>query len=257
MTVLPPVVCVKVTGHVVRVEMTISVVMISEVVGDVAGDETGRTDVGVVLDATVVTLVVTGIERVSVEPGVWIVAGGEDPAGEDWGPPGRDVTGQMVVEMAIVDVMTVVERAGQLVTCGPQLVMVISLVVNTVDVVKDCEVAGGVIGDVAGELVVGDARVELGAGGVELGVVIGLVVGALEVLGTERAGVVTGLVGGVLYVVGTLLLGVEADELGMLVGKECGAEVDAIVAMVEPGLLLGTLLVEEAVETVDAGVEAD
>ena len=62
--VLPAVVCVKVTGHVVRVEMTISVVMISEVVGDVAGEETGRTEVGMVLDATVVTLLVARIERV-------------------------------------------------------------------------------------------------------------------------------------------------------------------------------------------------
>jgi hypothetical protein len=60
--VLPPVVCVKVTGHVVRVEMTISVVMSSEVVGDVAGEEPGRTDVGVMLDATVGTLLATGIE---------------------------------------------------------------------------------------------------------------------------------------------------------------------------------------------------
>jgi hypothetical protein len=248
--VLPPVVCVKVTGHVVRVEMTISVVMSSEVVGDVAGEEPGRTDVGVMLDATVGTLLATGIEWVSVESGVWIVAGGDDPAGgEDWCSPGRDVIGQIVVEMAIVDVTTVVERAGQLVTSGPQLVIVISLVVNTVDVVKDGEVAGKVVGDVAGELVVGD--------GAELGVVIGLDAGALEALGTERVGVVAGLVAGVVDVLGTVLLGVEAGELGMLVGTELGAEVDAIVAIVKLGVLLGTLLVEEAVETVYAGVEAD
>jgi hypothetical protein len=47
---------------VVRVEMTISVVMSSEGVGDVAGEEPGRTDVGVMLDATVGTLLATGIE---------------------------------------------------------------------------------------------------------------------------------------------------------------------------------------------------
>jgi hypothetical protein len=47
------------------------------------------------------------------------------------------VTGQTVVERAIVEVTTVVEPdpAGQSVTVGPQLVMVNKLVVNTVDVV--------------------------------------------------------------------------------------------------------------------------
>lgn len=38
------------------------------------------------------------------------------------------VTGQIVVETAIIEVMTVVESAGQLVTVGAQLVMVISVV---------------------------------------------------------------------------------------------------------------------------------
>lgn len=68
-----------------------------------------------------------------------------DPAGEDSGEtpvdsgrvavdvlPGAvsvSVTGQTVVEMAIVEVTTVVESAGQLVTEAAQLVMVISLVV--------------------------------------------------------------------------------------------------------------------------------
>lgn len=69
------------TGHVVKVEMTISVVTISEVVGEVAGEDAGRTDVGVVLEGMVVTLLVTGIERVEAEPGVSIVDGGDDPAG--------------------------------------------------------------------------------------------------------------------------------------------------------------------------------
>lgn len=45
------------------------------------------------------------------------------------------VTGHTVVEMAIVEVTTVVESAGQSVTSAAQLVMVISLVVNTVEVV--------------------------------------------------------------------------------------------------------------------------
>lgn len=45
------------------------------------------------------------------------------------------VTGQTVVERAIVEVTTTVDPAGQLVTVGAQLVIVIKLVVNTVEVV--------------------------------------------------------------------------------------------------------------------------
>jgi hypothetical protein len=45
------------------------------------------------------------------------------------------VTGHTVVETAMVEVMTLIELAGQLVTVGAQLVMVISLVVYTVEVV--------------------------------------------------------------------------------------------------------------------------
>jgi hypothetical protein len=61
------------------------------------------------------------------------------------GAPGREgelaaagvvsVTGQTVVETAMVEVTTVVESAGQLVTLAAQLVMVILLVVYTVEVV--------------------------------------------------------------------------------------------------------------------------
>ena len=69
-TVLPPVVWVRVTGHVVRVETITCVVIISEVLGEGAGVEAGRTDVGVALPGVVVTLIVAGTERVSVEPGV-------------------------------------------------------------------------------------------------------------------------------------------------------------------------------------------
>ena len=48
------------------------------------------------------------------------------------------MTGQTVVEIAIVEVTTVVEPspAGQLVTLAAQLVIVISLVVYTVEVVS-------------------------------------------------------------------------------------------------------------------------
>lgn len=59
--VLEPEVVVKVTGHVVRVDTTISVVMISDVLGEGAREDVGNTEVGVVLDRTVVTLLVTGI----------------------------------------------------------------------------------------------------------------------------------------------------------------------------------------------------
>lgn len=45
------------------------------------------------------------------------------------------VTGHTVVETAIVEVTTVVEPAGQFVTVGAQLVIVISLVEYTVEVV--------------------------------------------------------------------------------------------------------------------------
>ena len=50
-------------------------------------------------------------------------------AGGELAPTGViSVTGQTVVEMGIVDVVTMVESAGQLVTSGAQLVIVISLV---------------------------------------------------------------------------------------------------------------------------------
>lgn len=49
------------------------------------------------------------------------------------------VTGQTVVETAMVEVTTDVESAGQSVTVGAQLVIVISLVVKMVEVVHDCD----------------------------------------------------------------------------------------------------------------------
>lgn len=59
---------------------------------------------------------------------------GDDAVGVDPAGP-VSVTGHTVVETAMVEVTTVVESAGQLVTVGAQLVIVISLVVYTVDVV--------------------------------------------------------------------------------------------------------------------------
>lgn len=77
-----------------------------------------------------------GTLSVGIEP-VGAVSVGEDPAGVvDWPAAGVvSVTGHTVVEMAMVEVTTVVESAGQLVTVGAQLVIVISLVVYTVEVV--------------------------------------------------------------------------------------------------------------------------
>lgn len=51
------------------------------------------------------------------------------------------VIGQMVVEIAMVCVTTVVEPSGQSGTSGPQLVMVVTDVVKMVDVVR---LSGGV-----------------------------------------------------------------------------------------------------------------
>lgn len=120
-------------------------------------------------------VVISGVEAAEDPAGVWLVVKGTDdeaeiedvetdvplggtPADEltgrtllGLGTSGTDsevvaaavvsavvsVTGQTVVERAIVEVTTVVEPdpAGQSVTVGPQLVMVNKLVVNTVDVV--------------------------------------------------------------------------------------------------------------------------
>jgi hypothetical protein len=64
---------------------------------------------------------------------------GLEPAGREGelAPAGVvSVTGQTVVEIAMVEVTTVVESAGQSVTLAAQLVIVISLVVYTVEVVN-------------------------------------------------------------------------------------------------------------------------
>lgn len=85
-----------------------------------------------------------GVEETTDEPvGVTTT---EVPAGDEAGSTllgpvevevavSVSVTGQMVVETAIVEVITVVESAGQFVMLAAQLVMVISLVEYTVEVV--------------------------------------------------------------------------------------------------------------------------
>lgn len=93
--------------------------------------------------ATDVTLGTPGVPAGTETAGVLLGAGDSDgePTGKTLlglGPTGTDgelapagvvsVTGHTVVEMAIVDVVTMVESAGQLVTLAAQLVIVISLV---------------------------------------------------------------------------------------------------------------------------------
>ncbi len=60
-------------------------------------------------------------------------APGEEPAGAEL--PVTEATGHTVVLTAMIEVTTDIERAGQLVTVGAQLVMVETMVLNTVDVV--------------------------------------------------------------------------------------------------------------------------
>lgn len=70
------------------------------------------------------------------------------------------VTGHTVVEMAMVEVTTEVESAGQLVTVGAQLVTVISLVVYTVEVVHfSGTLATGLEVPTAGDVPVGEVAV--------------------------------------------------------------------------------------------------
>ena len=84
-------------------------------------------------------MVINGVEAMEVPAGELI---GKTPLGLV--PVARgveptsvvvSVTGHTVVEIGIVEVMAVVESAGQLTTSGAQLVMVTSLVVYTVEVV--------------------------------------------------------------------------------------------------------------------------
>jgi hypothetical protein len=113
------------------------------------------------------------------------------------GPEFGEDTGQTVVEIAIVEVTTIVECAGQLVTVGAQLVMVISVVVKTVDVVNDGigQVVPGV--DVMTAEVVGKVATLLGLDeGVEVVSVLVETVGDGVVVIGVLVGVVAVRVGG-------------------------------------------------------------
>lgn len=103
-----------------------------------------------------------GVEPGVVEPpGVEVCTGetevseGEEPPVGTAMPVSVAVTGQMVVDRAMVLVMTLCELAGQLVTVGAQLVTVTSVVVHTVEVVQLCGVTEGEGGTTAVELTAG------------------------------------------------------------------------------------------------------
>jgi hypothetical protein len=102
--------------------------------GAPAGNDGADVSIGEAPDGVEPTLS-RGEEPAGGAEGVPVSAGDEGIEAETTGVPVA-VTGQMVVEMAMVFVMTVTELAGQLVTVGAQLVMVISVVVKTVDVVS-------------------------------------------------------------------------------------------------------------------------
>lgn len=108
------------------------------------------------------------------------VSVGVEPAGV------VSVTGHTVVETAMVEVTTVVESAGQLVIVGAQLVIVISLVVYTVEVVHlGGELAPGVeppTGEVAAGEVAAGTEGEGTPGAVEP---TGLEAVGMEAEGTE------------------------------------------------------------------------
>lgn len=141
-----PDVMVAVTGQVVTVSTVTTVVVVSSGEGKVtAGVETGEAPypVGEIGAGEVPAAAVDWVTAPTPdEPGLAGVetgAGEETAEGEDSaGGEGTvvSVTGQIVVDIAMVEVTTTVECAGQDVTSGAQLVTVIKLVVNTVEVVN-------------------------------------------------------------------------------------------------------------------------
>lgn len=95
---------------------------------DVEVSTGGGTLGGISVDAVCVGVFPDGEDSVTGETPDRVVAGK--------GVVSVSVTGQIVVDTAIVEVTTEIELVGQLVTVGSQLVIVISWVVHMVDVVK-------------------------------------------------------------------------------------------------------------------------
>jgi uncharacterized Zn ribbon protein len=158
---------VSVTGHTV---VAIGIVEVTTVVESAGQLTTSGAQLVMVTSLVVYTVevviwtgvVTSGVEAAEVPAGLLVVKGTDVPLGGGTpsdeligrtllglGTTGIDtelvtaavvsavvsVTGQTVVEIAIVEVTTVVESAGQLTTSGAQLVIVTSLVVYTVEVV--------------------------------------------------------------------------------------------------------------------------
>ena len=139
------VVVVSVTGHTV---VEIGIVEVTTVVESAGQLTTSGAQLVIVTSLVVYTVdvviwtgvVINGVEAVELPAGELI---GRTPLGLGITETDNElvavtvvsVTGPTVVETGIVEVTTVVESAGQLTTSGAQLVMVISLVVYTVEVV--------------------------------------------------------------------------------------------------------------------------
>jgi hypothetical protein len=158
---------VSVTGHTV---VAIGIVEVTTVVESAGQLTTSGAQLVMVTSLVVYTVevviwtgvVTSGVEAAEVPAGLLVVKGTDVPLGGGTpsdeligrtllglGTTGIDtelvtaavvsavvsVTGQTVVEIAIVEITTVVEPAGQLTTSGAQLVIVTSLVVYTVEVV--------------------------------------------------------------------------------------------------------------------------
>ena len=89
-----------------------------------------------------------GGQIVPTGTGTTFIAPVADPDGDNDGDADGDttataaLTGQTVVDRAMVEVTSTVEAAGQLVTVGAQLVMVATEVEKTVDVVRETDPAG-------------------------------------------------------------------------------------------------------------------
>lgn len=150
--VAPAEVITEVTGQVVMVTTVISVVVTPSTGEDAAGVVAAMLEATAELTDGDIPTAVVPAEVVSAT-GLTPEAEGEArlPLGTADGDTATEeatsvsVTGQIVVETGIVDVTTTVDLAGQSVMVGAQLVIVISLVVNTVEVVSFMaeEVAAG------------------------------------------------------------------------------------------------------------------
>lgn len=206
----------------------------------VADVDTGDTPAGAELEGATAVVVSGAVVPGAVVSGA-VVLGlvpGLVPGAVVLGPVvSVSVTGQIVVERAMVEVITVVERAGQLVTVDAQLVIVTSVVVNTVEVVYWGDAAGVVTtvvaGDEPGPVDTGDTPVGTVPGIVTVdaeGVVEGEDTGAvLEGAVLEGAGVVVEGAGAVVEEAGAVV-----EDAGAVVeGEEEGTEVVATVVVVK------------------------